>query len=142
MTMLSEQQKKLAEGMASGLTVTEASIAAECHRNNYYNKWRNEPEFMAYLKELEDAAKDEAKRIMLFNAAKVAKKLVKIATNAREDTPSVNACKAIFSAIGLLTEDRQDNTGEPERLTADDITARLAVIKAKDTEQSNITKIG
>lgn len=133
--MLNERDIKIASEVAAG----EKTIVQICEDNNisrvaYYKKLKQNPEFAATLKELQDANKEEALNILRANSHKAASLIVSaIAGETRISKPRLDAARDLLDRIGLNPAIKYQVTDEeePKNLTLNDIQTRLQELKQK-----------
>jgi len=125
----SPRRRKAAKLIAKGeFTVEE--IAWECgvsDRTIY--KWKKEPEFDAYVKELEEAIKAEAKRYLFRHALAAAQRLVELSQSATpKDRVRLQATIEVLNRSGVIAVRgvEVENVGTP-------IVAILPAVKNEDT---------
>lgn len=139
--MLNDIQRKLAERIAAGDDITEAAAAANCHRNSYYN-WIKLDEFKEYMKELETAAKDEAKRLATFESKNTVKRLITVRDKGYSNA-SVNASRTLLAMSNLLNENKVSEAAEPQHLDPAEIRQqlenrrKLKVVKNESDKENN-----
>jgi hypothetical protein len=125
--MLTPAEIKLAEAVSRSGNITEACAENNISRVAFYKKLKTHPEFAAFVKELEQANKDEALRTIVAASHRVAETLVNIAEGKiRSSTPRLNACIFTLKASGINPDKPTvEELPVPVSLSAAEIKERL-----------------